>query len=342
VVIDLDGSEGEGGGQILRSALSLSAITGAPFQLFKIRANRRRPGLRRQHLTCVLAVAELTGAEVEGAEIGSRKLVFTPRRAAVAGDYHFDIGTAGSTTLLLQAALWPLAHAGAVSGDRSTVTVTGGTHNPMAPPFEFLAQTFAPAIRRGGVELIVELERAGFYPKGGGRIRAAIAAEKPSPIALAERGEPGGRRAVVVLANLAEHIARREIAVLAEQLDVAAAEVQRPKCRGAGNLVHVILPHAEITEVVTGFGERGRPAEHVAATAAAEALAYLESDAPVGEHLADQLVIPLALGGGEVRCTAPSLHTRTNIAVVSRFLPGAGLSLEDAGDGSWWLRAVGG
>lgn len=341
-MIELDGSEGEGGGQILRSSLSLSAITQTPFHLFNVRANRRRPGLRRQHLTCVLAVAELTDAELDGAELGSRKLWFRPRRPPRAGDYRFDIGTAGSTTLLLQAVLWPLVCAGE-AGDRSIVTLEGGTHNPMAPPFEFLARTFAPAVRRAGVDLALELERAGFYPKGGGRIRASVGGGGGlDPIELEHRGEPGERRAVIVLANLPDHIAEREAAVLGEQLGIErrAVAIDRPRCRGAGNVLHVALEHDAITEVVTGFGERGVPAERVASLAAAEALGYLESDAPVGEHLADQLVIPLALaGGGAVRCTAASLHTRTNVAVVSRFLPDAGLALDDAGDGTWWLRA---
>lgn len=336
--IQIDGSEGEGGGQILRSALSLSAITGRPIQLVRIRANRRKPGLRQQHLSCVLAAAELTGAELEGAELGSRSLWFRPRRAPVPGDYRFDIGTAGSTTLLLQTVLWPLA----VAGEPSTVTIGGGTHNPMAPPFEFLARSFAPAIRRAGVKLGLELERAGFYPKGGGRIRATISGGTLSPIEIGERGEPGPCQATIVLANLPEHIAAREAAVLSEQLELdrRRIEIDRPRCRGAGNTVHIVLPHAEITEVVTGFGERGVPAERVAATACAEALAYLAGTAPVGEHLADQLVIPLALAGsGAVRCTRPSLHTRTNVAVVGRFVDGVELSLEEDGDGSWWLRA---
>ena len=337
--IELDGSAGEGGGQILRSALSLSAITGRAVKIHKIRANRSKPGLRQQHLSCVLAVAELTGAELEGAEIGSRTLWFAPRRQATPGDYAFDIGTAGSTTLLLQAVLWPLA----MAGGRSTVTITGGTHNPMAPPFDFLARTFAPAVRRAGVELSLELERAGFYPKGGGRIRASIAgpAGGLSPIELAERGDADRPRARIILANLPDHIAERESAILGEQLglDRRDVEIERPRCRGAGNLVHVVLPHAEITEVVTGFGERGRPAERVAAAAAAEALVYLAASAPVGEHLADQLVIPLALaGGGAVRCTAASLHTRTNVDVVGRFVD-VELSLEEQADGSFWLRA---
>lgn len=337
-MVELDGSEGEGGGQILRSALSLSAITQTPFHVFNIRANRRRPGLRRQHLTCVLAVAEITGAEIDGAEIGSRKLWFRPRHPAAPGEHRFDIGTAGSTTLLLQAVLWPLVCA----GEPSTVTLEGGTHNPMAPPFEFLARTFAPTIRRAGARLDLELERAGFYPKGGGRVRATVGGGTPEAFELSERGEAGEHRAVIVLANLPGHIAKREAAVLAEQLgiDRRRVEVDKPDCHGAGNTVHILLEHAEITEVVTGFGERGVRAETVASMAAAEALAYLATGAPVGEHLADQLVIPLALArGGAVRCTPPSLHTRTNIAVVSRFIPDAGLALEDRGDGTWWLRA---
>lgn len=338
--IRIDGSRGEGGGQILRSSLSLSAITGRPLELQNIRANRRKPGLRRQHLSCVLAAAELTGAEVEGAEIGSRRVSFRPRHEAAPGEYRFDIGTAGSSTLLLQTVLWPLA----LAATPSTVIVAGGTHNPKAPPFEFLARSFAPLLRRAGVELGLELERCGFYPKGGGRIRATVAGPaggRLEPFELAERGAERRRSALILLSRLPEHIARREAAVLRERLEIAEddIELRHVKSPGPGNAVHAILEFAELTEVCTGFGERGVSAERVAAGAAGEALRYLDSGAAAGEHLADQLVIPLALaGGGAVRIAAPSLHTRTNIEVVSRFLE-TPLSLDEESGGAFWLRA---
>ena len=161
------------------------------------------------------------------------------------------------------------------------------------------------------------------------------------PFELHERGERGGDRAIIVLANLPDHIAKREAKILVEQLglDAKAIEVERPKCRGAGNVLHVIVEHSEVTEVVTGFGQKGIPAERVASLAAAEALDYLEYTAPVGEHLADQLVIPLALAKrGSVTCTPPSLHTRTNVAVVGRFIDDVELSLGER-DGSWSLEA---
>lgn len=338
--IVIDGSRGEGGGQILRSSLSLSAITGRPLELVNIRANRRKPGLRRQHLACVLAVAELTGAEVEGAEVGSRRVSFRPGREAAPGEYRFAIGTAGSSTLLLQTVLWPLA----LAAGPSTVVVEGGTHNPKAPPFEFLARSFAPMLRRAGVALGLELERCGFYPRGGGRIRATVAGpagRSLEPFELAGSGAERRRSALVLLSRLPEHIARREAAVLRERLELAEddVEIRHVKSPGPGNAVHVVLELADHTEVCTAFGERGVSAERVAAAAADEAQAYLASGAAAGEHLADQLVIPLALaGGGAVRIATPSLHTRTNVEVVGRFLE-TPLSLDEESGGAWWLRA---
>jgi RNA 3'-terminal phosphate cyclase (ATP) len=335
--IELDGSEGEGGGQILRTALSLAAITGQPFRLTRIRANRSKPGLRRQHLACVLAAAELARADTEGAEVGSRELRFRPARPVGAGNYRFAIGTAGSSTLLLQTVLWPLL----LAGGPSVVVVEGGTHNPHAPPFEFLARTFAPAIRRTGAELALTLERCGFYPKGGGRIRAAISGGSTlRPLELSERGASRARRGLILLCRLPDHIATREAAALAEALEIDRRDIaiETPASPGPGNAVHAILEHDEVTEVATGFGERGVPAERVAAHAATAALAYIDSDAPVGEHLADQLVIPLALAGGAVRCTQPSLHTLTNLSVAGRFLPTRVEAIEEPG-GRWWLRA---
>src|SRR5687767_13803626 len=164
-MIELDGSEGEGGGQILRSALALAIVRGEPLAIHSIRAKRKRTGLLRQHLTAVHAARAVGAARVVGDALGSTELRFEPS-GVVHGEHHFAVGTAGSATLVLQTVLWPLL----VAPGESTVVVEGGTHNPLAPPFEFLARVLAPLVRRMGAELELELVRAGFYPAGGGAV----------------------------------------------------------------------------------------------------------------------------------------------------------------------------
>jgi RNA 3'-terminal phosphate cyclase (ATP) len=202
-MLEIDGARGEGGGQILRSSLALSLVTGTPFRIVNIRAGRKRPGLMRQHLTAVQAAVEVGQARVRGAEVGSRDLTFEPK-AIRAGDYHFSVGTAGSATLVLQTVFPALA----LAKGPSTVTVEGGTHNPMAPPFDFLARAFLPLIERMGPRCQAVLERPGFYPAGGGRFRVSV---EPAPafarLDLRERGEIRGRRATAVVALLARSIA---------------------------------------------------------------------------------------------------------------------------------------
>jgi len=317
--VDLDGSRGEGGGQILRSALALASITRRPLELRKIRARRSKPGLARQHLACVLAVAEIVDANLSGAELRSQRISFRPSRAPRAGNYQFEIGTAGSTGLVFQTVLWPLLAADGVSD----VTIVGGTHNPMAPPLDYLVKTFIPVLRQCGADVELSIERHGFYPKGGGRIRARICGPTEyRPLELTQRGDPKFQRARIVTANLPAHVAEREAAELCSVLDMSPHDVtiEEVASSGPGNAVHVELGFENIATVISAFGEKGIPAERVARDAATEAHTYLAGSAPVGEHLADQLIIPLALtGAGDIRCTTPSLHTRTNIEVVAEF-----------------------
>lgn len=324
-LLTLDGSQGEGGGQILRSALTLSLATGRPFHMHRIRAGRPNPGLQRQHLAAVHAAAEVGHADVRGATLGSLELAFTPGPVH-AGDYRFDIGTAGSAALVLQTVLPPLL----LAGDPSHLTITGGTHNTHAPPFDFIARTFAPLLNRMAVPagqpraLRVELVRHGFYPAGGGEIHATIV----PPAAwqffeLLSRGTLRGRRARVLVSRLPVEIAQRELRVVAEALDWAAHEliVEEVLAPGPGNVLLLELEFEHVTEIVTAFGARGVRAEQVAQSAVAEVRRYLTSDAPVGEHLADQLLLPLALAaGGTYRVAALTAHTTTNIAVLRRFL----------------------
>lgn len=316
--ITIDGSQGEGGGQILRTSLSLAAITGKTLTLHDIRAGRQKPGLLRQHLTGVQAIAAITGGQLEGAALGSRELVLRPGPVRP-GDYHFAIGSAGSASLVLQTVLWPLL----MAGGPSRVVVEGGTHNSMSPPFDFLARTFLPVLARMGARVELTLDRHGFYPAGGGRMVCAITpCAALQPLELLEAGPHLATRARALVANLPISIAHRELDTLRGKLVLSDAEPRSVIAMGPGNVVLIELEHTHVTEVVIGFGEKGKAAEVVARRAAKEATRYLELGAPVGEHLADQLIIPLALAGRGTFRTGPlSLHTRTNIDVVSAFLP---------------------
>jgi RNA 3'-terminal phosphate cyclase (ATP) len=336
----LDGSEGEGGGQILRSALALSLVTGTPFRIENIRAGRARPGLMRQHLTAVEAAAAVSEARVDGAAVGSRSLGFSPGRVR-GGERLFSVGTAGSTTLVLQTVLPALVTA----PEPSALVLEGGTHNPTSPPFDFLARAFLPLVRRMGPNVEAVLERAGFYPAGGGRLRVAVTpSPKLAPLALHERGALRARRARAVVANLPGAIAERELRTLAERLgweSSAYAVEERADSPGPGNVVIVEVESEQVTEVFTGFGAKNVRAEAVARAAADEALAYLASDAPVGQHLADQLVLLLALAGeGSFRTMTPTGHTRTQLSVIARFLGPVVAAVEEP-SGTWRIEAGG-
>jgi len=319
-MIAINGSTGEGGGQILRSALALSMVTGKPVRIEKIRARRPKPGLLRQHLTAVLAAAKVSGADVKGAHFGSRELWFTPREVRP-GDYSFAIGTAGSTTLVLQTVLPPLLTA----TGRSTISLDGGTHNPHAPPFDFLESSFVPLVNRLGPKVTLAIERHGFFPAGGGRMTIEIEpARVLTPFDIVERGEIRERRATAIVAGLPREIGDRELAVVAEQLKWPAdcLHVRHlPSGHGQGNALLLSIGSDSVTEVITSFGQRGVRAEHVAAQAVAEGREYLEAEAPIGPHLADQLLLPLALAGGGSFLTMPlSPHAQTNIEIIEMFL----------------------
>ena len=315
----IDGSEGEGGGQILRTSLALSMITGRPFRIHKIRANRPKPGLRRQHLTAVRAAATVSGATVTGDEVDSRDLTFAPGRITP-GVYHFDVGSAGSTMLVLQTVLPALMIASAPS----TVTLEGGTHNFGAPPFPFLAKAFLPLIARMGPRVDLVIDRAGFAPRGGGKAHATITPAPLKPIEILTRGPVRRRLATATIAGLPREIAERELNVAARVAELRPDEVyveELPPDQGPGNLVAIEIESAALTEVFTAFGARGKRAEDVAREAARDARRYLDHDTPVDEHLADQLLLPLALAAGGAYLTGPlSLHATTNIETIRRFV----------------------
>jgi RNA 3'-terminal phosphate cyclase (ATP) len=320
-MLQLDGSAGEGGGQILRTALGLSLVTGTPFVLDRIRAKREKPGLLRQHLTAVQAAAEIGRADVSGAAIGSRVLKFKPS-GVTPGTYAFSVGTAGSATLVFQAVLPALLCASGAT----TLTLEGGTHNAWAPPYDFLEKAFLPLLGRMGARIVSKLERRGFYPAGGGRFTVTVEpCASLSRLDLRERGRSKGLRASAVVSALPVSIARRELKVVERALSVdpnRLKSVEEPRPSGPGNAVMIEAESEHVTELFTAFGEKKVGAETVAERACAEAAAYLESGAPVGEHLADQLLIPLALaGGGSFVSTPLSSHSTTNIDVIETFLP---------------------
>ena len=320
-MITIDGSFGEGGGQILRTSLGLALVTRKPFRILKIRAGRKQPGLLRQHLTAVNAASRIGCAEITGATIGSTDLTFVPQ-TIVAGSHSFAVGTAGSATLVLQTVLPALL----LADGPSTLTLEGGTHNPFAPPFDFVARTFLPMINRMGAGVTAELERPGFYPAGGGKFQVAInpATGPLRRLDLLDRGDIRARRARAVVANLPLNIAERELGVIAGKLSwknewLVAEKVDNS--RGPGNIVMIEIESDQVTEIFTGFGQRGLRAEAVAEQAVKDARQYLKTHAFAGEHLADQLVLPLAIaGGGSFTAVRLSRHLTTNVEIVRKFI----------------------
>lgn len=310
----------EGGGQLLRSSLSLSLITGKAFHMTCIRGARPKPGLMRQHLTCVNAAAEISGAAVEGAHLGSQELTFRPGPVQ-AGDYRFAIGSGGATTLVLQTLLPALLHA----PGPSTVRIEGGTHNPLAPPFEFIEECFLPVLHRMGVKASVTLGRPGFMQSGGGILHASITpVKKWKKLALHERGDLVTKFGTVLNAHLDGGIVQRELKTVLGSLgwEPDAVNVRAvPESTGPGNIVMLGTRFEHITEICSSVAQMGRSAEQVGSSAARGLTKYLENEAPVGVHLADQLLLPLALAGkGSFTTFALSRHTMSNMALIPKFL----------------------
>lgn len=339
-MLTLDGSRGEGGGQILRSALALSLVTRTPFRIHAIRARRAKPGLMRQHLTAVRAAAEVSGATVTGDALASQDLTFHPGRV-VPGAYTFRVGTAGSATLVLQTVLPALM----LAAEPSSLTLEGGTHNPMAPPYDFLARSFLPLLARMGPQVDVALDRYGFHPAGGGVIRASILPVNAlSRLDLPTRGAVLRCEAVARVAAVPNNVALRELAALGDALGWSG-DALRPEVLdrhwGPGNVVTAVVESAHVTEVFTAVGERGVRAEAVGQRVADEVRRYLAADVPVGEHLADQLLLPMALaGGGSFRTLTPTDHATTH-AEVLRLFTNTDVRFGDQGDGTWAVAVRG-
>lgn len=318
-LIEIDGSFGEGGGQILRSSLSLSMYTQQPVTVKNIRAGRKKPGLMRQHLTAVKAAAEICNADVRGDEISSLKLYFDPGKVK-SGQYNFDIGSAGSTTLVLQTLLPVLM----IADGESTVTLGGGTHNEFSPPVDFLMHSFLKQITKMGPEIELNLERYGFFPVGGGKISMKIKpTNKLCQIEVFNKGKSINKRAIAYSSLIPESIGKSEMKIIEKKLGWSEQKcisklVDSP---GPGNVMMLIDENENSTEVFTGFGKRNYSLKNVADDTLRQYSEYLDNDVPVYKYLADQLIIPMALAGGGCFVTnEPTMHTLTNIEVVKKFL----------------------
>ncbi len=332
-IVDIDGAQGEGGGQIFRTALTLSMCHGIPVRIVNIRQGRAKPGLLRQHLTCLRAAAEICDAAVSGDQLGSAEVLFIPSRVK-AGCYHFSVGSAGSTTLVFQTILMPLLMAGAVS----EVTFEGGTHNGMSPSFDYLQDCFIPILRQLGCQLELDLQQYGFYPRGGGLWRARVhPVGVMNPLSLVQAGEILERRAVAISAGLPANVTERELRRVGAVSGWSQEDLQQRLVEsiGPGNLMALRIQRPQVAAMFEAVGERRVSAERVAHRALSAMERYLKADVPVEEHLADQLILPMVLGyGGCFVTSAPTLHLLTNIAVVDQFL-GVKVALEQLDELRW-------
>lgn len=345
-LLKIDGSTGEGGGQIIRTALSLSMLTGTPIEIINIRAGRAKPGLMRQHLVCVQASQEISDAVVTGAYLGSTTFSFTPHTIE-SGNYTFDIGSAGSTSLVLQTLLPALLFANVDAHLKSTVTIKGGTHNPLAPTTDFLTQAFVSALAKLGMQVEIELQQAGFAPIGGGSIKATIAPflrrANKLPFKLTERGELVNITLVASVLNLEYDICKRELAsaqasLVESGIDKTLITTRSNKVSGIGEgntcyaqVTHNVgEPHTHETlaqnqhqEMFTLLGEKRSSAENMGSRLAGLVKRYLfNTDALIDEYLTDQLLLPLALsGGGEFSARLISGHAETQAWLIEQFLP---------------------
>lgn len=318
-MIMIDGSEGEGGGQVVRNACALSLVSGTPFRIINARGRREKPGLMRQHVTAIEAACAIGGAQCEGLKVGASDITFRPGQV-LGGEYHFAVGTAGSTGLVLQTILMPLI----LANGPSRIVLEGGTHNMLAPPFEFIANSFLPIINRMGPHIEARLVRHGFYPRGAGRIEVDITPGPLRQINCMDRGALVRKSALALLAALPLEIAEREIKTAEKLLDwpkTAFAVRELPEDQGPGNILLLEAQFEHVTEVVSGFGKLGVSAEYVARAAAARMAGYLASSAFAGPYLADQLLLPFAIaGGGTFTTVKPTQHSLTAAKIIALFL----------------------
>ncbi len=331
-LLNIDGQDG--GGQILRSALSLSMITGQAFRMTNIRGKRSKPGLARQHLTCVDAAVAVSGGSADGAELKSTELVFKPG-AVVPGNYEFAIGTAGSTTLLAQTLLLPLA----LAGGKSQVRLKGGTHNPMAPPVDFIQRAFLPQLKDAGVKADLSLDAYGFAPAGGGEIFLTIGRmTKAKPLSILDRGDEVSRSMDCIVAHVPANVAEREFKTIREELDWDGVDenlITLNDAQCGANVLSAEVAFQNVVERVTAFGAQGVRSENVAKFVAKELQNYFSSNAVVGGRLADQLLLPMAvLAGGEFITGFPGNHLKTNVSLIEKFV-GNKFEVARVNDAQW-------
>lgn len=347
VTLKIDGSTGEGGGQIIRTALSLSMLTGIPIEMTNIRAGRAKSGLMRQHLMCVQASQQISNATVTGAALGSSSFRFVPNTIQT-GDYNFDIGSAGSTSLVLQTLLPALLFANTDQSVHSTVSIKGGTHNPLAPTTDFLQYAFVPALAKLGMQVDIECMQAGFAPIGGGVIKATVTPfmrrADSRPLTLTERGALVGIELVASNLNLEYDICKRELASAKVELletgvndTLITTKTNKLNGIGEGNTCYAVVTHLatdtathkiiqnveqQHQEVFTLLGEKRASAERMGNRLAGLVKRYLfKTDALLDEYLTDQLLLPLALaGGGEFSTRVISPHTETQAWLIEQFL----------------------
>ena len=326
-MVEIDGSYGEGGGQILRSALAFSAILKRPLAVHHIRAKRKKPGLRPQHLKGVEALAQITEAEVQGAHIGSEAVTFIPKDI-IAGDYRFEVGngkrSAGSVTLLLQTLLPPLCF----SREPSRLTLVGGTHVPWSPPFQYLSEVLFPTLCSMGISVDATIEKWGWYPQGGGIIRVEI---RPSPqfrpISLLDRGSLKKIRGLSAISNLPKHVAERQKDYASRRIekemkmDAEIVVLDNAPGTDPGSFFFLVAESENVTAGFSSLGKRGKPAEEVAKEALDSLKNYIESGGCIDPHLADQLVsfIGLAKGNSAFTTTRITEHLLTNLWVMQHF-----------------------
>lgn len=318
--IEIDGSLGEGGGQILRTALSLSCITGHSLKLFNIRKGRKRPGLMPQHVTCVSAAASICHAGVSGNEKGSSELTFVPDRI-MPGDYTFDIQTAGSCSLVFQTLLPPLI----LSGKTSDITIKGGTHVPFSPTYDYISDVFLPMLSRIGIKTESSIERYGFYPKGGGEVSFRIhPAATIKGMQFTSRGALLSVHGHSGVSNLPLSIAERQKMSVMQEMPLSDVDFRVIEVPSYGQGTFVFLK-GEYENSFAGFsalGERGKPAETVGREAAEQFIAFHNSSACLDPYLADQMVLYLSLAKEDSSFTTSRItqHLITNLLVIEKFL----------------------
>lgn len=322
----IDGSYGEGGGQILRTSFSLAAILRRPIRIENIRAGRKNPGLQPQHLTAVRAVAKICDGKLKGDSIRSSLLEFHPKEVRP-GDYVFDVSdvkaSAGSVNLILQTILLPLAFA----DKPSHVILRGGTHVPWSPPSNYIDDVYLPILSRMGLLAIYRMNKAGYYPVGGGEVLLDVRpVDKLQPLTLMQRDD-GHVTVYSAVSNLPMSIVERQMNEAVgqlRQLGITPTEVEDEYMSpGKGTVAFILYSDGDLKAGFTGIGERGKPAETVAREAAEDFFEWWRSGEALDKHLADQLILPMSLAGGESEFSTSEItqHLLTNVHTVQQFLP---------------------